>query len=548
MMTDPSGRNHYSEPMRDSEVVASIVAGEPAGLATAYDRYAGDLYSYCQSLLQDPNDAADAVQDTFVIAASKLGGLRDPERLRAWLFAVARNECMHRLKTRNVAAPLQDAPEQADDSVDVGGEAERAETVALVRAAVGGLNDGERDVITQLWHGLDVPEVAAVLGVSRNHAYTLFARARDQLEASVAVLLVGRAGRRDCATLDSLLGDWDGRLTALLRKRIGRHIDRCEVCSDRRRRELTPALLYGLSPAAVLAMAGLRKLSLLAASQAGGPLSAVRDTILRVAADPASHATAYAQAAAGSTQSFGASGFPKPPPHHGYLNILQRPHVPMTVAGGTAVTAAAVAVVTAVLPHVPPAHSPGGGPRLSVPAAAPSALPSSGRPGGTTEPPTTDPATGGSTGPVTSASTSPSATASDGSTSSGAAVSDGATSPAVTATDCPTPTPTWSDPSATGAPPSAPSAGALSVSPTTVAVSPWHGGSLTLTASDGPVAWSISEPAWLSGKLNVTPMSGTLNAGDSVTVTITMTKHASFDTELTVQPGDQTVTVQVRSR
>jgi RNA polymerase sigma factor (sigma-70 family) len=536
MLTDPSGRNHYSEPMRDSEIVASIVAGEPAGLATAYDKYSADLYGYCQSLLQDPNDAADAVQDTFVIAASKLGGLRDPERLRAWLFAVARNECMHRLKTRNVAAPLQDAPEQADDSVDVGGEAERAETVALVRAAVGGLNDGERDVITQLWHGLDVPEVAAVLGVSRNHAYTLFARARDQLEASVAVLLVGRVGRRDCATLDSLLGDWDGRLTALLRKRVGRHIDRCEVCSDRRRRELTPSLLYGLSPAAVLALAGMHKLSLLAAGQAAGPLSVVRDTILRVAADPAAHATAYAHAAAGSTQSFGASGFPKPPPHHGYLNILQRPHVPMTVAGGTAVTAAAVAVVTAVLPHMPPAHPPGGGPTLGTPLSAPFTPSSvtSAPPSGRTNQPTTDPTTGGSWS-AAGASTSP--PASDETTSPPA--SDETTSPAATATYCPpTPTATWSGPTASGT---------LSVSPAKVVLSPRHGGWLTLTASDGPVAWSISEPAWLRDKLNVTPMSGTLSAGDSVTVAITMTERDSLDTKLTVQSDDQTVTVLVRS-
>src|ERR1700729_3286782 len=248
-MTDPSGRTEYVMHMSDSEVVASIVAGNPEGLAAAYDKYAGDLYGYCQSLLQDPNDAADAVQDTFVIAASKLAGLRDPERLRAWLFAVARNECLHRLKSRHAVTPLQDAPEPADDSVDVGGEAERAETAALLRAAVGGLNDGGRDVINQLWHGLDVPEAAVVLGVSRNHAYSLFSRARDQLEASVAVLLVGRAGRADCATLDSLLRDWDGRLTALLRKRVGRHIDRCPVCSGRRRQALSPSLLYGLSPA-----------------------------------------------------------------------------------------------------------------------------------------------------------------------------------------------------------------------------------------------------------------------------------------------------------
>ena len=235
--------NRYGECMRDSEVVASIVAGDPEGLAAAYDRYSGPLFGYCQSLLREPDDAADAVQDTFVIAASKLGRLRDPERLRAWLFTVARNECLHRLKSRRAAAVLADIPEQPDESVDVGGEAERAESRALIRAAVGGLNDGERDVINQLWHGLEIPEVAMALGVSRNHAHSLFSRARDQLEASVGVLVVGRSGRKDCAALDQLLHDWDGRLTAPLRRRVGRHIDRCSVCSDRRRRELRPAAL-----------------------------------------------------------------------------------------------------------------------------------------------------------------------------------------------------------------------------------------------------------------------------------------------------------------
>ena len=66
----------------------------PRGLADVYDRYADPLYKYCRSLLGDPADAADAVQDAFVIAASRLGGLRDAERLRAWLYAVARNECL----------------------------------------------------------------------------------------------------------------------------------------------------------------------------------------------------------------------------------------------------------------------------------------------------------------------------------------------------------------------------------------------------------------------------------------------------------------------
>ena len=51
--------------MHDSEVVAAIAVGDPDGLAEAYDRYAAPLYTYCRSLLREPADAADAVQDTF---------------------------------------------------------------------------------------------------------------------------------------------------------------------------------------------------------------------------------------------------------------------------------------------------------------------------------------------------------------------------------------------------------------------------------------------------------------------------------------------------
>jgi RNA polymerase sigma factor (sigma-70 family) len=554
-----AGQNDYVERMGDSEFVASIVSGDPEGLAAAYDKYAGDLYGYCRSLLQDPNDAADAVQDTFVIAASKLGGLRDPERLRAWLFAVARNESLHRLKSRRAAAPLQDAPEPADDRVDVGGEAERAETIALVRAAAGGLNDGERDVINQLWHGLEVPEVAAVLGVSRNHAYTLFSRARDQLEASVGVLLVGRTGRGDCATLDTLLGDWDGRLTALLRKRVSRHIDRCPVCSERRRLVLTPALLYDVSPAALLAIAAMRGGNPLAAArQFAGPLSALRDEVLRLTSDPASRAMAARAAAGRSTSPFGISGLPKPT-RYGRLRAGRQAHLPLAVAGGAVVTAAAAVVVAAVMPQLRPAPgSPGGG--LTVGAPAPGAVPAisagssagepSMKPAARTGPATVGPATGGGSS-ATGRPLSRGATAGGGLAGTGAPAAAPTVGPSSAATTGPTRSAPTTAPAATATPtPTAssqaaapPAAGTLAVSTALVLLSPLLGGSLTLTASGGPVSWSISEPTTLLGELTVSPASGTLSAGGTATVAITVSGLLSLDSQLTVQPGGQVVTV-----
>src|SRR5215472_196012 len=292
----------------DSEVVASIVAGDPEGLAEAYDRYADPLYRYCRSMLSDPADAADAVQDTFVIAASRLGGLREPERLRAWLYAVARNECLRILRVKKPTSALDEAPDVTDNAAGVGEDAERAELRALLRDAAGGLNPAEREVIElQLRQGLEPAEVAAVLGVSVSHAHSLLTRARTQLEACLGVLVACCAGRQECGQLASMLTGWDGRLTAPLRKRVHRHIERCPTCFTRRAFELRPAMLLGLSPGAAMAAAAAESFRLAARAPAG-----LKAHTLMLASGRGPAAIAHRAGVLGRAGSFGKHGFPKP--------------------------------------------------------------------------------------------------------------------------------------------------------------------------------------------------------------------------------------------
>ena len=102
--------------MQDRDVVAAVVAGDPDGIAEAYDRYAASLYALCHSVLTRP-EAAAAVRDTFLIAVSRLDGLGDPDRLAAWLHAVARNECLRRLGPEDpagVATAAAPVPGSAD--------------------------------------------------------------------------------------------------------------------------------------------------------------------------------------------------------------------------------------------------------------------------------------------------------------------------------------------------------------------------------------------------------------------------------------------------
>jgi RNA polymerase sigma factor (sigma-70 family) len=537
--------------MRDSEVVEAIVAGDPDGLAEAYDRYAAPLYTYCRSLLREPADAADAVQDTFVIAASKLVGLRDQSRLRPWLYAVARNECHGRLRenARAATSALDLLPDMSDESADVTGGTERAELRALLRSAVRGLNAGEQDLIElQLRQELDVAEIAAVLGVSRNHAHALLSRARDQLEISLGALLVARSGRADCAALGALLEDWDGQLNVLMRKRINRHIERCPACSERKRRELAPALLLGLAPLAALPVAAVPH--------------GLRAEVLRLASSDTPEAVAHRASVAQRAATFGHQGFPKPVDAP---RLRWRTRQTQSVAVGAAAVVAAGAVIASLaLGGGLAAHHGRSSALGPVPGSTSGALPtassgaSSGAASGRSAQPTVSasglsrvspgpgprgspspgpggsPGSGGSPSPGSGGSSGP-----GGSPSASAPSSSPGHSPSSPAPSTSTGTPS-SKPSS---PPPPPPPGTLSVSPTTILLNPLLGGTLTLTASGGPVTWSITEPSSLIGKVRVSPSSGTLASGQSVTVTLSVSGLASVDSQLIVNPGGIAVTI-----
>ncbi|MFY1637967.1 sigma-70 family RNA polymerase sigma factor [Solwaraspora sp. WMMB335] len=232
--------------MDDRTIVAALVAGDQRGLDGAYRTYADRLYTYCRFLLHDADAAGDAVHDTFVLASQRAAQLRDPDRLRSWLYAIARNECLRTLRARRRQLPLDEAGELLCAAPDpITGLRDR-QLRELVWAAAAGLNPGDRQVLElSVRHDLSAAEVGAVLGVSADHAHARLSRVRAQLERAVGALLVARTGSDSCAALGALLDGWDGQsLTVLLRKRVSRHIESCADCADRRREQVHPAALF----------------------------------------------------------------------------------------------------------------------------------------------------------------------------------------------------------------------------------------------------------------------------------------------------------------
>src|SRR5215469_2114721 len=145
---------------------ADVSHAEPGHFKAAFEAHTAHLHDYCRSLLGDSVAAADAAQATLVIASSLLDRLRDTGRVRAWLLALARREC---LSADPVRYRLPKSAPPSDWIQDDGGGAG-----AILRA----LPAAEREVLDLVYrHYLSSTDLAAVLGVSAEHARELLADA-----------------------------------------------------------------------------------------------------------------------------------------------------------------------------------------------------------------------------------------------------------------------------------------------------------------------------------------------------------------------------------
>lgn len=270
----------------DAQLVTAFLAGDQNALASIYDLYAPGLYDTAAAMLSDRHDAADMVQDVFCIAAERLNQLRDPNRLKPWLYAVLRNEVYRRTKKRKRTTPTDFQSATVPDVVAAfdpnaeGASASFDELAELVRSAAAGLDERDRLVLElSVRQGLTGTDLADALGVSPEQSYSLVHRMRDRVEKSLGAFTVAKMGRNDCQELASITLGWDGEFSVLIRKRVARHIDECAIC-EKTRSKFAPLALFGAAPVFLLPI-GLREKVLVAAQSISVPAQSGEAHVLK---------------------------------------------------------------------------------------------------------------------------------------------------------------------------------------------------------------------------------------------------------------------------
>jgi RNA polymerase sigma factor (sigma-70 family) len=173
-------------PMDDSLAGAVALAG--AGDETAFARiiraHHDDMTRVCFVICGDLDVADEAVQAAWPIAWRKLGGLRDPGRLRPWLVSIAANEArqlVRRRRRRSVveAAMVSSVSPGVDPASHVG-------DLDLTNA-LGRLDPDDRVLLALRYvAGFDSTELARATGRSPSGTRARIARLLDRLRTELS--------------------------------------------------------------------------------------------------------------------------------------------------------------------------------------------------------------------------------------------------------------------------------------------------------------------------------------------------------------------------
>ncbi len=222
-----------------TQLARAAQAGDRQALERLLAEHLPLIYNVVGRALNGHPDVDDVVQETMLRAVQAIRRLREPERFRSWLVAIAIRQVQERGRARGTALarqrPLEEWPEPADpDFVDdaivgLSLSSERREVATATRW----LAPADRQLLALWWQEvggvLTRSELAAALGVSQPHAAVRIQRVKAQLDLARSVVRAWRAVPR-CAGLSAAGRDWDGRSGPAALKPLGRHVRGCEQC------------------------------------------------------------------------------------------------------------------------------------------------------------------------------------------------------------------------------------------------------------------------------------------------------------------------------
>ncbi|WP_102107053.1 RNA polymerase sigma factor [Oceaniglobus roseus] len=173
----------------DHALLAAYAAGDLAAARVLTARLAPRVLGFAARMLKGDRAEAEDVTQEAMLRLWKIAPdwQQDQAKVSTWLFRVASNLCLDRLRRAGRNVDLDDAGEPADGTPGVVERMVAADRAAALEAALATLSERQRQaVVLRHIEGLANPEIAEVMDISVEAVESLTARGKRALAAALS--------------------------------------------------------------------------------------------------------------------------------------------------------------------------------------------------------------------------------------------------------------------------------------------------------------------------------------------------------------------------
>ena len=158
-----------------------------------YNRYFKAMYNTSLRIVKDSYEAEDIMQDSFLLAFTKLDSLKDPKIFGSWLKRIVINNSIYHYKKNSKYnnVPLDDVIYKIEDTSD---GLDSSELTSLktnqVLETMNTLKENYKICLTlHLIEGYDYEEIGDILNISQANCRTMISRAKESLRKKLELVL-----------------------------------------------------------------------------------------------------------------------------------------------------------------------------------------------------------------------------------------------------------------------------------------------------------------------------------------------------------------------
>lgn len=168
----------------DTNLISNVLQGDRSAQFQLFEMTKGMLYTICYRVMNDEDEANDALQDSYVEIFQKIHTLKHPEALIGWMKTITVRKAILQSRKKIHFEPIEDAEIESSEAFDSWFDAEMLDQV------IQSLPAGARAVFLLLSvEGYSHREAATMLGISENTSKSQLNYAKTLLKKRITNLL-----------------------------------------------------------------------------------------------------------------------------------------------------------------------------------------------------------------------------------------------------------------------------------------------------------------------------------------------------------------------